>query len=454
MTGSLKGRLFVILVLSTGLVWAFATAWIYLSTRAEVERVLDARLTEAARMVSSLVDSQEIDVTVASLDASAIPRRRHNDYERQISCQIWSLSGSLIGRSDGAPETRMSDASEGFSERDIDGRAWRVYAVRNEAAGVQVLVGDNLDIRARLVRDVVKGLILPMLLVVPALGTLLWVGVGRGMRPLDRLADGLARREAGDLHPIASEGAAAEIRPVVTALNGLFGRVHETRERERHFLAYAAHELRTPLAGLKTQAEISLRTDREDVRRTALTQIVTAVERTSRLVRQLLDTAGAEAAGGERAGTRVDLGRIVREVSDEQAGRASVRGIGITLMPPVGDAGPAVDETLAVLAVRNLIENAVNHSPDGGMVTVRWDASRLEVVDAGDGMREEEIGRAAERFFRGANRTAVGSGLGLTIVELCARRMNAELVLANLPPHGFSATLRFDGRNPEADPKP
>ncbi|WP_192843323.1 ATP-binding protein, partial [Aureimonas ureilytica] len=129
-------------------------------------------------------------------------------------------------------------------------------------------------------------------------------------------------------------------------------------------------------------------------------------------------------------------------------------GIGIALMPPADDADPAVDEILAGLAVRNLVENAINHSPDGGLVTVRWDASRLEVVDAGDGMKEEEIGRAAERFFRGANRTSVGSGLGLTIVELCARRMDAELVLANLAPRGFSAMLRFGGRNLEPERKP
>ena len=117
---SMRARLFLILIAATGLVWMSATAWVYLSTRAEVEHVLDARLMEAARMVSSLIDSQEIDTAVASLDPDVMPDRRHSPYERQLSCQIWSLTGTLIGKSDGAPAERLSDHPDGFAER-----SWR-----------------------------------------------------------------------------------------------------------------------------------------------------------------------------------------------------------------------------------------------------------------------------------------------------------------------------------------
>ena len=447
MRGSLKGRLFAILMLATGLVWALATVWIFVSTRAEVEHVLDARLMEAARMVSSLVDSQEIAVAVASLDRPELPARPHNVYERQLSCQIWSLTGSLIAKSDGAPATRLTDHGDGFSERLVDGDTWRVYAVENAVLGVQVLVGDNLDIRARLVRDVVKGLLLPMALIVPALGALIWFGVGRGMRPLDDLAEGLRLRKAEDLHPLAAAGAASEIRPVVTALNGLFGRVSETRERERHFLAYAAHELRTPLAGLKTQAEISLRTDREEVRQAALLHIVTAVDRTSRLVRQLLDTAEAEAEvmGMSGDGAPMDLGKFLSDHACEFTASARSRGIGIFFMPPGEAVRLPVNETLLALAYRNLLENAVSHSPPGGTIRVAWSAHTLSIEDEGAGMPEDERGRATERFFRGSNKTAVGSGLGLTIVMICATRLGADLVLENRVPKGFRASLVFGG---------
>ncbi|HDZ74930.1 MAG TPA: two-component sensor histidine kinase [Aurantimonas coralicida] len=444
MMRSLKGRLFIILVVMTGLVWLSATAWIYLNTRAEVERVLDARLMEAARMVSSLIDSQEIDVATATLEPPAIAVDPRSPYERQLTCQIWSLTGSLIGRSDGAPNQRLSDHADGFAERVIDGRAWRVYAVTNTKLGVQVLVGDNLDIRARLVRDVVKGLLLPMVPIVPTLAALIWFGVGRGMRPLDRLAAGLAQREAENLHPIAADHAATEIRPVVAALNGLFGRVQEARERERHFLTYAAHELRTPLAGLKTQAEISLKTDQEAVRTAALKQIVTAVDRTSRLVRQLLETAEAEAAAASARSGTIRLSRFLRETVADQAGRIEATGGRLVFDASLDGIEIVSKEILLALAVRNLVENAVNHSPQGGAVVLRWSPENAIVVeDEGAGMPPGEIERATDRFFRGANRSPVGSGLGLSIAKLCAEKLGGELELTNRAPRGFRAALRL-----------
>ena len=196
---SLRSRLFVILALATGLVWAFAAGWIWLSTRAEVERVLDARLMEAARMVSSLIETREIGTAVASLDRTLAPMPpSHTPYDRQISCQIWSLNGELIGRSDGAPASRLSDHPTGFAERVVDGETWRVFAVRSAETGVEVLVGDSLEVRARLVRDMVTGLLLPMILIAPALALIIWFAVQRGMRPLDELAGTLAYGENPD----------------------------------------------------------------------------------------------------------------------------------------------------------------------------------------------------------------------------------------------------------------
>lgn len=451
MMRSLKGRLFAILLVSTGIVWLSAVAWIYVSTRAEVERVLDARLMEAARMVSSLIDSQDIDVTVASLDAADAAARPQDPYQRQLSCQIWSLSGSLIGRSDGAPTERLSDTVAGFSERVVSGETWRVYTVANAALGVQVMVGDNLDIRAGLVRDVVKGLVLPMALVVPALGALLWFGVGRGMRPLDRLAAGLEAREASDLHPLPTSETASEIRPVVTALNGLFQRVAETRERERHFLAYAAHELRTPLAGLKTQAEISLKTDRDDVRAASLTQIMTAVDRTSRLVRQLLDTAEAESAAALGHVASISLSTFLKDAVADQVARAKARDVRVEFDATLAGVRVAANEHLLSLAFRNLVENAINYSPEKATVRVRLSpGSEIVVEDEGPGMLPEEICKATERFFRGTGRSPIGSGLGLSIAQFCADRLGAKLVLQNRMPRGFAASIRFGGHAVEA----
>ncbi|WAP71051.1 ATP-binding protein [Jiella pelagia] len=440
----MRARLFLILIAATGLVWLSATAWVYLSTRAEVEHVLDARLMEAARMVASLIDSQEIDTAVASLDPGIAHEARHNPYERQLSCQIWSLTGTLIGQSDGAPAERLSDHPDGFAERRIDGDIWRVYAIRDEARGVQVLVGDNLDIRARLVRDMVKGLALPMALVMPALAAILWFGVGRGLRPLSQLATGLEHRAAGDLHALPQTETASEIRPVVTALNGLFGRVAQARERESQFLAYAAHELRTPLSGLKTQAEIALKADRAETRTMALTQIVTAVERTARLVRQLLAMAEAEAVPAATV-EPLRLSDVAREAAAGQEARLTAKGGALRLDPSLDGIEIETNGTLLALALRNLVENAVNHSPPGGTVRLSWTGRGIFIEDEGPSMPDEEIERATSRFFRGSNRTPIGSGLGLAIVEICAEKLGGRLILARRKPTGLRAELQLAG---------
>lgn len=448
MTASLKGRLFLLLLVTTGVVWLFATAWIYASTRAEVERVLDARLTEAARMVSSLVQSQDIDMEAAAQIAAPVVDAARGTYERHLSCQIWSLSGSLLGRSDGAPVERLSDHAEGFAEQIIDGETWRVFAVRDPASGIEVLVGDNLEMRARLVRDMVKGLLLPMLLVAPLLAGIIWLAVWRGMRPLDRLAATLGEREADRLHPLPIEATVSEIRPVVAALNGLFERVALVRDRERQFLAYAAHELRTPLAGLKTQAQIATRSDDASVRSAALAQIVTAVDRTSRLVRQLLATAEAEAVAAEDDRSPVPLAPLLHDLLGDQKARLAAKDGRLAIDASLRGVATG-NQTLVCLALRNLVENAVSHSPQGGTVMLGRSGASILVEDEGPGMPADEIARATERFFRGRNPVAVGSGLGLSIVKLCAEKLGGSIELSNRETGGLQARLTIPGLLPE-----
>src|SRR5690606_15400934 len=232
---SISKRLFLILVLTTGLVWLSAVVWIFLSTRAEVERVLDARLMEAGRMVSSLIVNQEIAVDPNQTVTAEVPTREHSSYERQLSCQIWSLQGTLIGRSEDAPNEALAEHADGISETVIDGERWRVYAVTNADLGVRVLVGDNLKIRDGLVNDVIRGLLLPAMLILPLLAGLIWLSVRKGLAPLNKVAHDLEARHASDLSPIDNVETAREIVPVLQSLNGLFARVAGLRERERNF---------------------------------------------------------------------------------------------------------------------------------------------------------------------------------------------------------------------------
>ncbi|WP_312364354.1 ATP-binding protein [Ensifer sp.] len=441
---SIRTRLFFILLVTTGLMWLSATLWIFFSTRAEVEQVLDARLMEAAKMVSSLVVNQEIDPDRPAQTKARIPVLDHPHYDRQLSCQIWSLDGTLIGRSESAPETTLSAHATGLSETVINGETWRVYAVENAELGVRVLVGDNLRIRDRLVNDVVKGLLFPALLIVPLLATLIWLSVGRGLAPLRKLAGDLAARDASDLHPIGQTAAPSEITPVLGALNGLFSRVAGARQREQNFIAFAAHELRTPLAGLKTQAQVALASNDAEIREKALGQIVAGVDRTGRLVRQLLDIASVEASETARATAEVNSGEMLASLRTEllsHAGRAAT----ILIDPDLLALRVRINADLMRLAARNLMENALHHSPTGGVIRCSLDRSRasttITIDDEGPGIPPEEMPHVTERFFRGRFKAAIGSGLGLSIAELALQHAGATLALQNRAERGLSARI-------------
>lgn len=445
---SMRARLLVILLLTTGAVWLSAAAWIYWSTQARVEQVLDARLREAARMVDSLITDNRIEIATAAsaIEGLDVETMTDEPYSHQLSCQIWSLAGTLVGRSEAAPRERLASSDDGFSQTMIEGETWRVYTVLNADRGVQVMVGDNLQVRRSLVNDVMTGTLLPMTLVLPIAGLLIWLSVQRGMRPLDQMAELLGQRHADDLRRVDLPDAPGELRPALDAINGLFGRVAGTREREKSFTAFAAHELKTPLAGLKTQAQIALASDDPGIRRHALEQIAGGVDRSSRLVRQLLDLAAADAREGRETTSAADPAAIVRDSVQSVESLAARRGVAIDVQG-VHDGHVACDRALATTALRNIVENGVLHSPAGGMVQIAISSSgqevRFEVMDRGPGMSDDDLAHARERFYRGASLDGAGSGLGLTIVDTIMRRVGGRLTLANQEGGGFHATLHL-----------
>jgi two-component system sensor histidine kinase QseC len=428
---SLRTRLFAILVATTGLIWLCAAVWIYAQTKNEVEHVLDTRLQEAARMVESLVtNSDGTGSHNAQADPAVVPE--HASYERQLSCQIWSLDGRLVARSSGAPNERLSDHPNGFSERVVNGETWRVYAVEDTTKGIRVMVGDRLGLRERLVTDLIKGLLAPTLLIIPLLGLLIWTSLGRGLRPLQNMAEQLQKRDAEDLRAIDARHAPQEIRPVVGALNKLFEKVDAARRHERDVTAFAAHELRTPLAGLKTQAQIAMTAADPAIKAGALQQILVSVDRTSRLVRQLLAIARLDARADTERNDHVNVGQMLEDFAAALHPTDQIR---VILDPALHQTSLRTNLELLTVALRNLFENALQHMPNGG--TARWSVQKgsgrllIALDDEGPGIPDEELSHVANRFFRGRHRSASGSGLGLAIVELALRRLNASLTLKN-----------------------
>jgi two-component system, OmpR family, sensor histidine kinase QseC len=428
---SLKGRLFLILVTATGLIWLTATCWIYVGTTREVESVLDARLQEAARMVLSLASANGVGTIAKDGDAGQAPEMLN--YERQLSCQIWSLDGRLVARSSGAPNERFSDNSAGFSDRRINGETWRVFTTEDAGKGVRVLVGDRVGLRDHFVAEIMKGVLAPLALTVPLLGFLIWASLNRGLRPLRGLADELSRRNADDMSPVETGTMPDEIRPVIGSLNALFTRVEDALRHERAITAFAAHELRTPLAGLRTQAQVAIAARDEATRSTALRQILVGVDRTTRLVRQLLAIAKLDSAPETMPANQVSIGGVIQEVID--ALPSPDRAVSVTVDSALTNTMVTANREFLLLAVRNLHENAARHMPQPG--AIRWsmakesDSLAVYVDDEGPGIPEDEIPLVTKRFYRGRNKIPLGSGLGLSIADLALRASGARLVLRN-----------------------
>lgn len=433
---SINVRLFALLLAATSLVWFLGMAWIYSGSREELERVLDSRLEEATRMVNSLIHSADVNVTggvsgVRVPSRSTAPVSFSTDFK--LACQVWSIDGRLVGKSSEAPTTQLTHFTSGFSNQEINGTKWRVYAREDRERGIRVLVGDNIDHRERLVRELIWGLASTGVVVLIVLSGLIWIAIREGLSPLRRLARALKRRDAASLEPVDIGRAPSEIRPVVNALNGLFRKLVVAREHERSVTAFAAHELRTPLAGLRTQVQVALATSDAETRDNALRNALISVDKTTRLTRQLLALAQIDATDKQAPQEWIDAGTRLRAICDD--------------LRTIENPAPAtIDEGLFGLmirvnpdgfhaAVRNLTENAIQHGGETG--PVRWSLMRSETEalltldDNGPGIPLDEIGMVTRRFFRGRHKSVLGSGLGLAIAETALEKDGLSLRLEN-----------------------
>ncbi len=424
---SIRSRLLAWLLILFGVIWLLVTLATYLESRHEVEELFDAQLSQSAAVLAG------IDVGGLGPGGSSLERAVYgHPYEKKIAFQIWNGSRLLL-RSPSAP-TRPLALGPGYGDRLLDGSRWRVLSLVLEDGAREIHVGEQYEVRDELILEVTLNALYPLTLALPILALLIWLGIGRGLAPLSRIAGEVAVRSHDNLQPLARSGAAPEeVKPLVCALDGLLARLQSAFERERHFTADAAHELRTPLASLKVQAQVALRAQEESQRRHALQQIIGGVDRTTRLVAQLLTLARLEPEASVETLTPVDLQALAFEMVEELRPAANRKGVALRL----GDDGPESilghPAALQVL-IRNLVENAVLYSPAGGWVEVSitpgTDCLELSVSDSGPGIPPEEAALVFERFYRGANQSGVvGSGLGLSIVRRIAEIQGAEIRL-------------------------
>ena len=430
---SIRHQLLVALLSAISLTTLLGALATYRTAREEANAMFDYHLRQLALSLRNQVFQNG-------------PRRdfRIEEDAQDFSVQIWSPDGTRIylshPRQELPPQTPI-----GFATIDSGHGRWRVFGMQQGGQTIQVaqpmLLRDQLALAAAL-RTVA-----PFLLMLPILGVLIWVVVGRGLRPLDAVARAVSTRTPVALEPLPHVHAPSEVLPLLLALNDLLARLKRALDAQREFIADAAHELRTPLAALTLQVQLAERAGDAAARTEAFAEVKGGLQRATHSVQQLLTLARQEPGGGDRPLAPVALSELVAGVIAAHLPLAEARRIDLGEMPTTGEAVVDGEEEALRILISNLVSNAVRYTPHGGKVDVTVGAGAdgpfIDVCDTGPGIPVEERERVFDRFYRRAQNDEAGSGLGLAIVRRIAERHRASVVLDEAPLGGLRARVQF-----------
>ncbi len=427
MPRSLRQRLMMFLLAAVSLA-AFLQAYsAYRTALAEADQLFDYQMQQ---MAFSLRGS----VAGPGSGTISLPLGEQQSFDFHV--QVWSLDGASMFRSPG-PWLLPQRAVLGFSDVSDRGRTFRVFSVQTPLQVIQV--AQDLSVRQRMASQLAWRTAMPTLLMLPLLGLVVWLVISRSLDPVERVRAQLADRSPGDLAPVPAGDLPSELRPMVQEFNALLGRVRRAFEDQQHFVADAAHELRTPLAALKLQLQALQQGNAmsSTAGEPGLRRLEQGIERASHLIEQLLSLARQEGAAAQRALEPVALDALCRQAVADASELGSLRGVDVGLQDCDAAWVLGQPEGLRVL-LRNLLDNAIKYSPAGGQVDLSLHATPGEgqvlllVEDSGPGIPAGERQRVFDRFYRSSASAsqAPGSGLGLAIVKAIAERHGAQLRLS------------------------
>ena len=435
-THSLRGRLLWFLLAAITIAAVAQASIAYRTALNDADQIFDYHMQQMALSLRSRVP------LTSAEDANADPSISGSD---DLVVQVWSPDGVRVFRS--ASHAHLPQrAVLGFSNVRANGTTYRIFSVQTDTQTVQV--AQDLAVRRSMASNLALRTLGPIAVMMPILMLVVWWVVSGSLEPVARVRKQVASRQADDLSPVSEAGLPDEVRPLVQELNLLFGRVRTAFDAQQHFVADAAHELRTPLAALKLQVQSLERSDSPDAKRVAVGRLTAGIERATRLVEQLLVLARQEAsAAGGAPHEPVDVGGLARRAVADLAGVAQAKGIDLGVQRADAAAVNGQPDALMIL-LRNLVDNAIKYTPQDGTVDVSVTAEgrdvKVTVEDSGPGIPPAERERVFDRFYRVPGSDAAGSGLGLAIIKSIAERHGATLVLGESQRlGGLEATVTF-----------
>jgi len=439
---SLRLRAVLIAGIAMIVLWGLAAAWMMKDVQANLNRTLDDRLAMSARMVSGLLKRAALSPNTSPTHWADIIRVSSID---GIACEIRSMQGAVLAQSEGSPYSAMDPLPLGYSTRQVDGKLWRIYMLQDDR-GYQVMAADRIDKRTAITSGMRRAVGIPFLIAMFGGLIALWIGIDRGLSPLEVLRQTLRDKQADDTTPIDGGKTPAELQPVIKALNGLLERLAQALANQRAFTDAAAHELRTPLTAIDTHLQVARLTHGAE----ALTSLQYAEEGVRRLrhtLEQMMVLARTDAPvhhGDNCPSVRSVIEEILARTEQDFADRVmlSVNG---------ADNGTPVPKSMLDTSLRNLIDNAIRYSPANRPVrlTVRFENELqkcfIEIADRGPGLSAKQATQIGQRFWRGdqGRRDGEGAGLGISIVRAIMRRFGGALELKPNEGGGLLAVLQI-----------
>ena len=438
---SVRRQLLVLLLSTVSAAWIVAAGVSFRDARHEVSEVLDAHLAQTASLITVQRDGDEDHDEVDTEHAPVLHR-----YGRRVMFQVWD-GGTILGlHSQQAPDTPLSPVRDGFSDASIGGARWRVFSTWDARDRVLVQVAEHFSERDELATAVARNFVVPLAIALPVLGLVIWAAVGRAMQSLTHVDQQVSSRTADNLTALDVADAPSEIGALVGSLNALFARIHGLIEQERRFTADAAHELRTPLAGIRAQAQVARGATDDTQRARALDGVMTGCDRATHTVEQMLTLARLAPDAVSFQPVPVDLGTVLQETISQLASAALAKRIDIDLTHDQRVLVPGDAGLLAIL-FRNLIDNAIRYSPPATSVNIAIETGEatacIRIRDAGPGISAEQRANIGRRFYRVPGTHAPGSGLGLSIVQRIIDLHRGTLRLES-PPAGVGLQVSIE----------
>lgn len=453
MNVSIRKRLLIGLLSLISIACVFTLSKNYFDTRTEISELMDAQLAQSARVLLE-ISGHELYEQLAYA-----AQQEHEDggvsehidiqvhkYQQEIDFQIWTADGRLAVRSGNAPTTPLIDRDEVYGDREVNGVLWRVYSLSNEDQTLRVQVGEHYEKRDDLSNMISVRLIASFGIILPLLAILIYITVGRAMLPLREVADQIKNRRVDNLQPIETDRVCAEALPMVQSLNGLFQRLESSFKEIVLFTSNAAHELRTPLAAQKVNAQVAMQTTDEQKRQEALQEVVDSIDRATHMVDQLLTLARLDPQGSLNTNESIDLGHIAEEQLSELGVEALDKHIELSLDAP-DKCMVHGEHSMMGMLIRNLVENAIRYTPEKGTVKVHVGQNEnhcyLVVEDSGPGIPEDQFENVFKRFYRVKEEHNKGTGLGLSLVKRIIEIQKATIQFGKSALGGLKVEVNF-----------